>query len=113
MVQRTNKNMKLKSYNPDTEPLASLVEEILDGYEVETPVLSKSEGDYIRRRLTAIFAFLEEDIYSSTGIKWPRPIPHLVREDWKEEDFSGVWKIKVDWTRKTRKKVARFNRIKE
>ena len=100
--------MKLTKYNPDTEPLAALVEEILQGREVETPVFTESEGEYIRQRLSSIFSNIDKEWYSVTGIKWVKPIPHLVKEEWEIDGLKGEWKIKIDWVNKSRKRVIKF-----
>lgn len=86
-------------YNPETEPLAPIIEIVLTGEEVELPVTSIKEGEYIRQRLSNIFKQ-----YKKTHPKWKRPFPHLVMERWNKgieiggKELKGEWKIKVNWT---------------
>jgi hypothetical protein len=92
-------------YNPEKDPLRDIVDQVKLGNQVETPVLDRIEGEYIRQKLSRIFKLLQDEVMWSTGIHWDRPIPHLVQESWYIEPLKGEWKIKVDWEDRRRKRL--------
>jgi len=102
--------MRPIKYNPQTEPLSLPIEEILEGKEVTIPVVDKSEGLYIRDRLTGLFRWLQSDFRKKTYTEWPRPIPHLELEDCKGKKR---WVVRVDWKHKRKTRVVRFERSLE